>query len=363
MFNYNHVSLGHCGPTLLLSHVGIRLHVLGARRLARSICSQCVVCRKAAAWIESQWMVHLELVSELTTEAFLAAMKRLVSRRGLPQDVHSDNGTNFIGAKNDHADLYQFLSSDTTSSSNHAYLLSHSISWHCIPERAPHFGGLWEAAVKSAKHHLRRVIGLQWLDFEEFTTILTQIEACLNSRPLCATTSHSIDGIQVLTPGHILIGRSLLAYPETTITSEPSLHKRWTLCQAITHHFWRRWSAEYLQHLQKAGKWRRTRPNLQPGDVVIVTDDKAFTNHWVLGKVLKVFAGKDGLVRTVDVQTETAAQPATHFKDKQTLATNLKMRTSILRHPIAKLALILPAYDPVPAPTSSTPTEKDGSDE
>ena len=217
--------------------------------------------------------------------------------------------------------------------------------------------------MKSAKHHLRRVIGLQRLDFEEFITILTQIEACLNSRPLCATTSHSIDGIQVLTPGHFLIGRPLLAYPETTITSEPSLHKRWTLCQAITHHFWRRWSAEYLQHLQKAGKWRRTRPNLQPGDVVIVTDDNAFTNCWVLGKVLKIFAGKDGLVRTVDVQTETAAQPATHFKDKQTLATILKMRTSILRCPIAKLALILPAEDPVPAPTSSTPTEKDGSDE
>ena len=172
MFNYNHVSLGYCGPTLLLSHVGIRLHVLGARRLAHSVCSQCVVCRKAAALIESQRMgqlpaarmnptppfattgidytgpftlkrshnrkpvlvkayitlivcfttkaVHLELVSDLTTEAFLAAMKRFVFRRGLPQDVHSDNGTNFIGAKNDLADLYRFLSSDTTSSSIHA---------------------------------------------------------------------------------------------------------------------------------------------------------------------------------------------------------------------------------------------------
>ena len=161
---------------------------------------------------------------------------------------------NFIGAKNDLADLYRFLSAETTSSSIQAYLLSNRINWHCIPERAPHFGGLWEAAVKSTKHHLRRVIGLQRLDFEEFSTILTQIEACLNSRPLCATTSHSQDGILVLTPGHFIVGRPLQAYPETVTTDEPSLCKRWTLCQSIIHHFWKRWSAEYLQHLQKAGK-------------------------------------------------------------------------------------------------------------
>ena len=193
--------------------------------------------------------VHLELVSDLTTEAFLAALKRFESRRGLPLNIHSDNGTNFIGAKNDLSALYRFLASEPTTAAINSYLLSHRVNWHCIPERAPHFGGLWEAAVKSTKHHLRRVVGLQLLDFEEFTTILTQIEACLNSRPLCATTSHSQDGILVLTPWHFLIGRPLHSYPETTITEQPSLFKRWTLCQAVVHHFWRRWSAEYLQHL------------------------------------------------------------------------------------------------------------------
>ena len=393
LFNYDHVCLGHCGPTLLLSHAGTRLHVLGARHLARSICSHCITCRKAAARVETQRMgqlpaaritpsppftvtgidyagpfilkrghtqkpvlvkayialfvcfatkaVHLEIVTDLTTEAFLAALRRFVSRRGLPTEIQSDNGTNFVGAKNDLADLYRFLSSDTTTTAIHSYLLDQRITWHCIPERAPHFGGLWEAAVESTKFHLRRVIGLQRLDYEEFSTIATQVESCLNSRAISTTTSHSTDGIMVLTPGHFLIGRTLRAYPETTIHSEPSLHKRWTLCQAVLHHFWRRWSGEYLQHLQKAGKWRTTRPNLQIGDIVIITDDSAFTNHWMMGKVVQTFTGQDKLVHAVDVQTETIVKRPSSSKDNLSLAKQLQTRTSILR--TAKLALILPA--------------------
>ena len=192
MFNYNHVHLGHCGHTLLLSHAGDRLHVLGARRLARTICRQCVVRRKAAARAENQLMgqlppsrttpsapftmtgidyaspfvmkrgntrkpvlvksyiaifvcfatkaVHIEIVSDLTTEAFIAALKRFISRRGLPTSIHTDNGTNFVGAKNDLQELYRFLSSSTASSSIQSFLLTNRITWHNIPVRAPHFG-------------------------------------------------------------------------------------------------------------------------------------------------------------------------------------------------------------------------------
>ena len=261
LLKYNHVCLGHCGPTLLMSYAGERFHIIGARRLACSICSHCITCKKVSAWVETQRMgqlpaacttpsppfsvtsincagpftlkrghtrkpvlvkayialfvcfltkaVHIEIVSDLTTEAFLAALKRFVSRCGLPSAIHSNNGTNFVGARNDLNELYRFLSSATTSSAIDYYLLTNRISWHCIPERAPHFGGLWEAAVKSTKYHLRRAIGAQRLDFEEFSTITAQEEACLNSRPLCSTTSHSPDGIMLLTPGHFLIGRSL----------------------------------------------------------------------------------------------------------------------------------------------------------
>ena len=239
--------------------------------------------------------VHLEIVSDLTTEAFLACLKRFVTRRGLPSELHSDNGMNFKGAQNDLTDLYRFLATPSTDSTVSAYLLSHRITWNNIPERVPHFGGLWEVAVKSAKFHLRRVIGSQRLDYEEFATVSSQVEACLNSRPLTSTTSHSTDGITILTPGHFLIGRELQAYPETVIHSDNPLYRRWNLCQAMTHHFWRRWSSEYLQHLQRAIKWRKPKLNLQPGDVVIIKDDNAFTNHWPMGRITAVFLGKDGL--------------------------------------------------------------------
>ena len=143
-----------------------------------------------------------------------------------------------------------------------------------------------------------------------------QIESCLNSRPLI--TSHTIDGISALTPGHFLIGRPLKAYPESTIIQEPSLLRRWTMCQAMVHHFWRRWSHEYLQQLQALPKWRNATPNRHIGDVVIIKDDNAFTCHWLLARVVGTFPGRDGLVRVA----------------------TLKTATTTLKRPIAKLALI-----------------------
>ena len=159
----------------------------------------------------------------------------------VPTPLHTDNGSNFLGAKNDLQDFYKLMASTESQNAVHSFFLTNSISW---PERAPHFGGLWEAAVKSAKHLLKRVVGQQRLTFEEFSTITSQVEACLNSRPLGALTSHSPDGMAPLTPGHFLIGRALQAYPESNITDNPSLFKRWNFCQAMLHHFWRHWSGE-----------------------------------------------------------------------------------------------------------------------
>ena len=147
------------------------------------------------------------------------------------------------------------------------------------------------------------MVGIQRLTYEELSTVTTQIESCLNSRPLVAMTSHATDGITALTPGHFLVGRELRAYPETLITIEPSLLRRWNLCQAMVHHFWRRWSTEYLQQQQK---WKTTKPNLQPGDVVILRDDSLFTNHWPLARVMETFPGKDGLVKVATMKTATS---------------------------------------------------------
>ncbi len=198
---------------------------------------------------------HIELVSDLTSEAFLAALKRFIARRGRPDELFSDNGSNFKGAHNTLQDLYRFLASDTSHKSTRNYLLENRTSWTFSPEHALHFGGLWEAAVESAKLHLKKVIGQQTLNFEEFSTLLCQVESCLNSRPLVPLSSHPEDGIAALTPGHFLIGRPLNSLPETDLTDVKSPLKRWSLVQNITQHWWRWWSMEYLQQLQRFSKW------------------------------------------------------------------------------------------------------------
>ncbi|XP_008551818.1 uncharacterized protein LOC103574199 [Microplitis demolitor] len=98
-------------------------------------------------------------------------------------------------------------------------LANSGTKWHFNPPAAPHFGGQWEAGVESVKHHLRRVIGEQLLTFEEMTTLLTQIEAILNTRPLCEITEDP-DDLTMLTPGHFLIVEAPYLLPEPMLEGE-----------------------------------------------------------------------------------------------------------------------------------------------
>ena len=114
--------------------------------------------------------VHLELVSDLTTDAFIACLRRFICRRGIPSLIWSDHGTNFVGAARD---LYEFLRNDQTQTYISDFLSIHNVNWKFIPQQSPNFGGLWEAAVKSMKKHLKRIVGYVKLTFEELSTVLT----------------------------------------------------------------------------------------------------------------------------------------------------------------------------------------------
>ena len=114
--------------------------------------------------------VHIELATDLSTEGFLAAFRRFVSRRGVPEHVYSDNGTNFVGANKELRELYNLVDAPDRRKSIEMYALSKRIHWHFSPPSSPHFGGLWEAAVKSFKHHLKRVINDQLLTYEQLNT-------------------------------------------------------------------------------------------------------------------------------------------------------------------------------------------------
>lgn len=142
--------------------------------------------------------VHIEVVTDMTTDAFLAALTRFVSRRGLSTNLYSDCGTNFVGADNA---LKKIIKSTQSSNQFKDFVSTKGIIFHFNPPSAPHQGGLWESAIKSAKHHLKRVIGTNILTLAEFSTLTTQVEAVLNSRPLTPLSSDPSD-LTPLTPGH-----------------------------------------------------------------------------------------------------------------------------------------------------------------
>ncbi|XP_076684121.1 uncharacterized protein LOC143377086 [Andrena cerasifolii] len=213
----------------------------------------------------------------------------------------SDCGTNFVGADKE---LRRLFSDASDELGKLAPLLADlGTTWIFNPPAAPHFGGIWESAVKSMKHHLRRVIGDTPLTFEEMTTLLNQIEACLNSRPLLPLSDEP-DNFQFLTPGHFLVGSALIAIPEPSLTAESSNRlARWQKIQQMRDHYWKRWSAEYLQALQGRPKWIAAHPNVQPGQLCLVKNEATPPTHWPIGRITEVHPGPDGLVRVVTIRT------------------------------------------------------------
>ena len=271
----------------------------------------------------------------MTTKAFLAALDRFVDRRGLPLHLYSDNGVNYTGAKNQLSSFYSLINSNECQNAVHSYVFDYQITWHNSPQRAPHFGGLWEAAVKATKYHLKRVVGQNLFTFEELSTICCNVESYL----LGPVTSHDVDRLSPLTPAHFLIGRAARAYPKTRINYKPTPLQRWELCQKASQDFWDRWSREYLQQLQKATKWHRQTRNFKVGDLVMLTDGNAFHCQWSMAKITAVHPGKDDIVRAVDVQVERKVIPA-NCNSKEQLVREITIKTSIFRRPVTRLALL-----------------------
>ncbi|XP_046145649.1 uncharacterized protein LOC123988934 [Osmia bicornis bicornis] len=264
--------------------------------------------------------VHLELVSDYSSDGFLAAYRRFISRRGICQTLFSDCGTNFQGADAELRRLFASASKELHELAGR--LANDGTKWEFNPPAAPHFGGKWEAAVRSVKHHLRRTIGDTLLTFEELTTLLIQVEAILNSRPLCPLTEDPED-LSALTPGHFLIGDALTSVPEPSLTSIVSSRlSRWQLIQQKVQHFWTRWAAECLHNYQTISKWHHPSHELKVGSLVLLTDERLPPSKWPLARILQLHPGKDGLTRVV----------------------TLKTVSSTLQRPITKLA-VLPTHD------------------
>lgn len=343
----------HVGPNGLLSALRQRFWILGSRSAVRKITNRCVRCFRVKPKGVTQYMgnlpksrvtpaapfevtgvdyagpfsvkqgsrkpvlvkcyiavfvcmvtksIHLELVSDMTSAAFIAALHRFVGRRGLVREFHSDNGSNFRGAKSELHDLYKLFRNEIAMNEVEAFCHTREIVWNFIPPEAPEFGGLWESSVKSTKFHLKRILKDTPLTFEEFSTLLSQTEAILKSRPLFSLSTDPSDE-DVITPAHFLIGRPLTAVPEPSYDGiKENRLSRFQHIQQMREHFWKAWVRDYLSSLQMRGKNRERSPNVRPGMIVILHDKGLPPQCWKLGKIHAVYPGEDEFVRAVDVK-------------------------------------------------------------
>ena len=290
-----HKRLCHAGPKLLLGTLQQRYHIISARSIVRKHTRECIICSRTSPKVSTQLMgqlsrervnpsfandmvsvdyagpvfikagfkrkpicqkayiaifvclqtksCHIELVSDLTAEAFVAALRRFVARRGKPCQIWSDNATCFTRANKFLKDFYDCLKRSVVQQTVENFCSLQGIQWKFSLPTGPHHGSVWENGVKLCKYHLKRIVGETKLNFEELTTVLCQIEACLNSRPVAESIdSNDDDGIALLTPGHFLIGRPVESLPDhpDALNKPMTLLKRWYLCQALVQHFWKK---------------------------------------------------------------------------------------------------------------------------
>ncbi|XP_045466642.1 uncharacterized protein LOC123675337 [Harmonia axyridis] len=245
--------------------------------------------------------IHIELVKDLSTESFNNALNRFIARRGKPSKIYSDNGSNFKGARNYFLELHDLLTNKVHNKKLFNFLTPHSIEWSFIPAKSPHMGGIWEAAVKSTKYHLKRILGIASITYEEMYTILTLIESCLNSRPLSPLSSDPDDYLH-LTPAHFLIGDSLAAPPQKDVR-DINLNKlsRYQCTQQLTQHFWSRWSKEYLTQLQQRHKWRTPDATPKIGDLVVLKEDNIPPLRRLMGRIVDIHPGADKVPHVMSV--------------------------------------------------------------
>ncbi|XP_052740239.1 uncharacterized protein LOC128198497 [Bicyclus anynana] len=349
LFRFEHSRLMHSGPQALLYSIRETVWPLGGRLLARRTVRDCVVCTRHRGRTMTPVMgnlpkqrvtpafpfhtigidfggpysmlnrkgrgaktskcylcificfrykcVHLEVVSDLSKNGLISALNRMISRRGRPAEIFSDNGRNLVAAARE---ITNFLKNNPVLSD---FAADEQIKFSFIPAYAPHFGGLWEAGIKSAKYHIKRYMGNSNFTFEELCTLFSQVEAILNSRPLYPLSSSPNDFLP-LSPGHFLIGRPLTALPSPPIAdlSSSSLD-RYKRLEKVRQQFWSRWQKEYISELQQRTKWRTSHDKLSEGDLVLLQEDNVAPLNWRLGRVTALHPGPDGITRVADIRT------------------------------------------------------------
>ena len=250
--------------------------------------------------------IHLEVVSDLSQESFLQAFRRFVSRRSLPVIMISDNATTYLSAA---SEIEQLMKSTTVQDT----LQNKGTTWQFIPKRAPWYGGFWERLIGLTKTTLKKVLGRTFVSLTDLQTIVTEIEATLNDRPLTYISADVRDP-EPLTPAHLLYGRRLVMLPYSTpddseikdpdygVPTEANLRTRVSRHAQVLQHFQHHWKREYLTSLREHHKTTGENEQcIKVGDVVLVHDDVPRA-RWKMAVVEQLIQGRDGYVRAANIR-------------------------------------------------------------
>lgn len=334
-----HENMSHAGVQSVMCQLREKYWILRMRKTVREIISKCVICKrqctksmkvdpaplplnriKDAAVFEvtgidfagplylrgqqKAWIclftcavyraVHLELVTSMSTAAFLDALNNFIGRRGRPSVIYSDNGTNFIGANN----MFEKLSWDIIAKSSSAK----QINWIFNPPSAAWWGGWWERLVGMVKVILRKVLGKACLTYDQMYTVLVNCENTINSRPL-TYVSDSPDDLKPLTPAMFLRDIRESECPDIDIFRKIDLNNAVRRKQEIIEHLRDRFRKEYLSQLVLKSDVKESRI-IRVGDVVMIGDDNRKRIDWPLARVEKLIEGRDGIARVAILKTK-----------------------------------------------------------
>ena len=243
--------------------------------------------------------VHLELLPSMTCADFLMAFIRFCNIYNIPDSVYSDNASTFLQAMG-------IISGSHTDNEFTDYLTKNNIKHIRIPLYSAWVGSYWERMIRTIKSCIYKTTGRKHYNYFEYVTLLSDVENCINSRPLTYLNEDTLD---VVTPNSFLkctTGRSLIFNNSSEEVSPPGqsdvigvLQKREDMLQRFKDS----WYDEYLLSLREASRdlYQPTWENkIAVGDIVLVSSNKT-RNQWHMGRVTEILHGADEKTRCVRV--------------------------------------------------------------
>ena len=276
--------------------------------------------------------IHLDIVENYSTDAFLGALKRFVSIRGFPNTMHSDNGTQLTCANKQLRDITKNLNMKDICK----FGSNEGMTWSFNKAGdAPWLNASCESLLRLVKNGLSKSMGDSVLTFSELQTVMFEVSNLINSRPIGHKPGNVIEYGTYLCPNDFILGRNNNHAPEGMFDIKSDYSKRLKFVQDIINNFWKRWIRDYWHTLIIRKKWHVVKRNITPKDIVLVKDTNALKGNWKIAEVVSVDAGRDGLVRTASLRYKLY-QPGVSYSG---------LKDKIMIRSVHRLVVLIPAEE------------------